>query len=116
MAEKSCWTCFRFPECDRVRSKGRKYRLWNAPHRFNDFYRQTADNCHGWTEDSIAAARMAANELLWRVDAALKAGKIVALENGTGSFHFYGEYDDENCARNSVNGNGNILLLKTLSG
>ena len=115
MAERSCWTCLRFPECDRVRSKGRKYKLWNAPHKFSDFYRQTADNCNGWTQDSIVLAQMVANELLNRISKALKAGKVVALNNGTGVFTFQGEYDSEDHARISINGDSNILLLKTLS-
>ena len=111
MAEKSCWICLRFADCDRVRSKGRKYQLWNAPHRFFDFYRLTAENCKGWTEDSVTVAQIVAKELLNRVNKSLKAGKIVALNNGTGSFSFHGEYDNEVHAQDSVNGDKNIMFL-----
>jgi len=58
---------------------------------------------------------MVANELLNRISKALKAGKVVALNNGTGVFTFQGEYDSEDHARISINGDSNILLLKTLS-
>ena len=111
MAEKSCWTCLRFTDCDRVRSKGRKYRLWNAPHRLFDFYRQTAENCRGWTEDNATLTRMVLNELMSRITRSLKVGKIVALNNGTGFFSFRGEYDSEADAQASINGDKNIMLL-----
>ncbi|MDD2696955.1 MAG: hypothetical protein PHE52_02250 [Candidatus Pacebacteria bacterium] len=115
MAERSCWTCLRFSECDRVRSKGRKYRLWAAPHRFSEFYRQTADNCQGYTQDSVVTAQIVANELLNRVAQAIRQGKVVALNDGTGSFSFRGEYDNESHAQASINGDRNILLLKVVS-
>lgn len=114
MAEKSCWTCLRFSECDRMGSKSRKYKLWNAPHKFSDFYHQTADNCNGWTEDNVVSAQILANKLLNKIGKALKAGKIVALNQEEDTFTLQGEYDSEDYARISTSGDNNILLLKAL--
>jgi len=115
MAERSCWTCLRFEDCDRLNSKSRKYQLWNAPHKFFDFYRLTAENCKAWTEDSVVVAKIEANELLKKVDRALRAGKVVALNDGTDSLSFLGEYNNEFDAQVAVNGKSNVLLLKAVS-